>query len=50
MAWKAYGLLQRHHNCAYRLIPANATTIFTHFYSGLLRVGGHVIEILVLGR
>lgn len=49
MAWKAYGLLRRHHNYAYRLIPANATTIFTHFYTGLLLVGGYVIATWVPG-
>lgn len=49
MAWKAYRLLQRHHAFAYRLIPANATTIFTHLYTGLLLVAGYAIAILASG-
>ncbi len=49
MAWKAYRMLQRHHAFAYRLIPANATTIFTHLYTGLLLAGGYVIATFVPG-
>lgn len=43
MAWKAYKTLQRHHNFPYRLIPANAATIFTHLLTGMLLFIGYVV-------
>lgn len=36
MAWSAYRTLRRHAAFPYRLIPANATTIFIHLLSGML--------------
>lgn len=47
MAWNAYKTLRRHHAYAYRLIPANATTIFTHLLTGLLVFVGYVIAGLI---
>ncbi len=43
MAWKAYRLLRRHHAFPYRLIPANATTIFIHLLVGWLLFAGYII-------
>jgi 1,4-dihydroxy-2-naphthoate octaprenyltransferase len=42
-AWKAYRLLLRFHSFPYRLIPANAGTIFTHMTTGMLLFLGYVI-------
>ena len=42
MGWKAYRLLRQHHSHPYRLIPANANTVFAHFYTGLLLFAGYV--------
>ncbi|MGD8815400.1 MAG: 1,4-dihydroxy-2-naphthoate octaprenyltransferase [Anaerolineales bacterium] len=42
-AWKAFALLRRHHDLPYRLIPANAGTIFTHLTTGMLLFFGYVI-------
>ena len=36
MAWKAFKVLRRHHSFPYRLLPANATTIFNHLLTGML--------------
>lgn len=47
MAWGSYRTLRRHHAYPYRLIPANATTVFAHFYTGLLMVGGYVVAKLI---
>jgi 1,4-dihydroxy-2-naphthoate octaprenyltransferase len=44
MAWSAYKKLRRHHAYPYRLIPANASTIFTHLLTGLLMFAGYVIS------
>lgn len=43
MAWKAYGMLRRHYAFPYRLIPANATTIFIHLLVGWLLFAGYII-------
>ncbi len=43
MAWKAYRMLQRHYAFPYRLIPANATTIFIHLLVGWLLFAGYII-------
>lgn len=43
MAWKAYRVLRRHHAYPYRLIPANATTVFTHLLTGMLLSFGYVL-------
>jgi 1,4-dihydroxy-2-naphthoate octaprenyltransferase len=43
MAWKAIKVLRRHHAYPYRLIPANATTVFTHLLTGMLLFFGYVI-------
>jgi 1,4-dihydroxy-2-naphthoate octaprenyltransferase len=42
-AWKAYNLLRQYHSLPYRLIPANAGTIFTHLTTGMLLFFGYVI-------
>jgi 1,4-dihydroxy-2-naphthoate octaprenyltransferase len=47
MAWNAHKSLRRHHAYPYRLIPANATTVFAHLYTGLLMFAGYVVAILV---
>jgi 1,4-dihydroxy-2-naphthoate octaprenyltransferase len=47
MAWSAFKKLRRHHAFPYRLIPANATTIFTHLVSGLLLSVGYLVAMLV---
>lgn len=44
MAWNAFKTLRRHHAFPYRLIPANATTIFAHLFTGLLVVVGYLVE------
>ena len=36
LTWSAYKVLQRHLGFTYRLIPANATTIFVHLLVGIL--------------
>ncbi len=48
MAWNAFNTLRRHHAYPYRLIPANATTIFVHLLTGLLLFAGYVIGGLLL--
>jgi 1,4-dihydroxy-2-naphthoate octaprenyltransferase len=42
-AWKALQVLRRFHSHPYRLIPANAGTIFTHLQTGMLLFFGYVI-------
>jgi 1,4-dihydroxy-2-naphthoate octaprenyltransferase len=42
-AWKAFAVLRREHAFPYRLIPANAGTIFTHLTTGMLLFLGYVI-------
>lgn len=44
MAWKAYQTVRRHHAYPYRLIPANAGTIFNHLLTGLLIFWGFVLS------
>lgn len=43
MAWKAFQVLRRHHSFPYRLLPANATTIFNHLLTGMLLMLGYTI-------
>ena len=43
MAWNAYKTLRRHHGYPYRLIPANATTVFVHLFTGLLLTIGYIV-------
>ena len=43
MAWKAVQGLRQNHSYPYRLIPANANTIFAHLYTGLLLFSGYVV-------
>ncbi len=43
MAWSAYKALRRHHGYPYRLIPANAATIFAHLLTGLLMFVGFLV-------
>ena len=47
MAWNAFKTLRRHHAYPYRLIPANATTVFAHFFTGLLVVAGYFVAGLI---
>ena len=47
MAWNAFKTLRRHHGYPYRLIPANATTVFVHLFTGLLIVAGYFVAGLV---
>jgi len=47
MAWRAFQGLRRHHAFPYRLIPANATTIFAHLFTGLLMFVGYVVAVLI---
>ncbi|MFQ5921200.1 MAG: 1,4-dihydroxy-2-naphthoate octaprenyltransferase, partial [Anaerolineales bacterium] len=47
MAWNAFKTLRRHHGYAYRLIPANATTIFAHLFTGLLLIAGYFVAGLI---
>lgn len=47
MAWNALKTLRRHHAFPYRLIPANATTIFAHLLTGLLIFVGYVLATVV---
>lgn len=47
MAWNALKTLRRHHAYPYRLIPANATTIFAHLLTGLLIFLGYVVATLL---
>lgn len=47
MAWRAFQGLRRHHAYPYRLIPANATTIFAHLFTGLLMFVGYVVAVLI---
>lgn len=48
MMWNAFRTLRRHYGYPYRLIPANATTIFVHLLSGMLLfwayIGTGIIE------
>jgi 1,4-dihydroxy-2-naphthoate octaprenyltransferase len=46
MAWRAYRRLRRHHAYPYRLIPANAYTIFTHLFTGLLMTVGYAVTVV----
>ena len=43
MAWRAFQGLRRHYAHPYRLIPANANTIFAHLLTGLLMFVGYVV-------
>jgi hypothetical protein len=43
MARNAFKVLRRHHAFPYRLIPANATTIFIHLFTGVLLAIGYVL-------
>ncbi len=47
MAWNALKTLRRHHAFPYRLIPANANTIFAHLLTGLLMGVGYVVAMLI---
>ena len=47
MAWNAFKALRKHHGYAYRLIPANATTVFAHLFTGLLLVAGYIVAGLI---
>ena len=47
MAWSAIKTLRRHHGFPYRLIPANANTVFLHFFTGLLLAGAYFVAGLV---
>lgn len=44
MAWSALKKLRRHHAYPYRLIPALASTVFTHLLTGTLMFAGYVIS------
>jgi 1,4-dihydroxy-2-naphthoate octaprenyltransferase len=44
MAWSALKKLRRYHAYPYRLIPANASTVFTHLLTGLLMFVGYVVS------
>jgi 1,4-dihydroxy-2-naphthoate octaprenyltransferase len=43
MGWKAYQTLRVHYAQPYRLIPANASTVFNHMYTGLLLSAAYLI-------
>jgi 1,4-dihydroxy-2-naphthoate octaprenyltransferase len=43
LAWSAIKVLRKNYAFPYRLIPANANTIFTHLLTGLLMFYGYVI-------
>jgi len=43
MAMRAFHTLRRHHAYPYRLIPANADTVFLHFFTGLLLFAGYIL-------
>ena len=43
MGWKALRILRQYHSHPYRLIPANANTVLTHLYTGLLLFVGYVV-------
>lgn len=43
MAQKAFKVLRQHQTHPYRLIPANATTVFTHLLTGMLLFIGYVV-------
>ncbi|MFV1858932.1 MAG: 1,4-dihydroxy-2-naphthoate octaprenyltransferase [Anaerolineales bacterium] len=47
MAWSAFKTLRRHHGFPYRLIPANANTVFLHFFTGLLLAAGYFVAGLI---
>ncbi|GMR09520.1 MAG: hypothetical protein BMS9Abin28_0339 [Anaerolineae bacterium] len=47
MAWSAFKTLRRHHGFPYRLIPANAYTVFLHFFTGLLLAAGYFVAGLI---
>ncbi len=44
MAWSALKKLRRQHAYPYRLIPALASTVFTHLLTGTLMFAGYVIS------
>jgi 1,4-dihydroxy-2-naphthoate octaprenyltransferase len=48
MAWTAFNTLRRNYNYPYRLIPANAATVFLHLLTGLLLFAGYVVGGLLL--
>jgi 1,4-dihydroxy-2-naphthoate octaprenyltransferase len=43
MGWKAFKVLRRNFAYPYRLIPASATTIFSHLLTGMLLFLGYII-------
>jgi 1,4-dihydroxy-2-naphthoate octaprenyltransferase len=43
MGWKAFRMLRQYHSHPYRLIPANASTVFAHLYTSLLLFVGYVV-------
>jgi 1,4-dihydroxy-2-naphthoate octaprenyltransferase len=47
LAWKAVKGLRKNHSFPYRLIPANANTVFAHLYTGLLLFAGYLMVGLV---
>ncbi len=47
MAWSAFKTLRRHHGFPYRLIPANANTVFLHLFTGLLLTAGYFFAGLI---
>ena len=47
MARNAFKTLRKHNGYAYRLIPANATTVFAHLYTGLLLTAGYLVAGLI---
>jgi 1,4-dihydroxy-2-naphthoate octaprenyltransferase len=47
MAWSAFKTLRRHHGFPYRLIPANANTVFLHLFTGLLLAAGYLVAGLI---
>jgi 1,4-dihydroxy-2-naphthoate octaprenyltransferase len=47
MAWSAFKTLRRHHGFPYRLIPANANTVFLHLFTGLLLSAGYLVAGLI---
>jgi 1,4-dihydroxy-2-naphthoate octaprenyltransferase len=47
MAYRAFDILRRNYAYPYRLIPANANTVFVHLLTGLLLFAGYVIGGLI---
>jgi 1,4-dihydroxy-2-naphthoate octaprenyltransferase len=43
MAWRAFKKLRKDYAFPYRLIPANATTVFTHLLTGMLMFVGYLL-------